>query len=444
MRIPYISGNNILRSFNVAFISLVLSYSLLAQVSIRDSIILSPSTNGFSVSSSTSGRVVTVRFTYGYCGGSASLFISGSPCNAYHQRQDGTTVTGNNPPQNGVATFSFVAYDYGSYSFDVELHNVPTCVSNGSSCTGVCPEYTSIGDQFGPPGGGSGRGGSYFNPDQDCVVNDPQPQLIDESSIVSLQDNSTYSWTDATGPHTSSVYLGCAFDTPGVGMIDLGLTYMFTRIPQVGPSPTSYYDPLSDIVIRPCKTAKSGGGMEWIFRVENIRIPIYESTCSPAGWVDLADGLNWNVLSANIHNCGEYLAVDKELNYFIAGTHNVNNPFGGPNAHHWFSPGVVKHEEQHRKDRFERVKERLNKEIFPLTYGMRAPVDPSSCAKAAVEGYQGNIHSNLQMGYSVASSDSIDDAKADKAAAPVYTDIQSNIKKWAKVQSWWKIMDGCH
>jgi len=269
----------------------------------------------------------------------------------------------------------------------------------------------------------------YQNSTSICIDNNPQPQKFDTSSVEIFHEGSSFSWMDKAGPHTVPVGDVCGINKPSPPFIDIGRTAILPQIPVGG---TALYLPLSDKSIVPCLDENN---QRWKFKVNNIRVPVFESVCFnqaiTEGWVDLKDGLDYPLLSQHIHECKDWQLIREWLDYYIIGTHNSTNkpPKVGK---YFFSPGIEKHEEQHRKDYIRKFDSLFTTNAFQKIFNRDAPKSQYSCAKSAVDAAKGDIQIDLFTSYDVGRNSNINLSAADEHASAKYIDIKKNIKWWVE------------
>ncbi len=390
---------------------------------------------------SSGAKTLYAVFTYNSNGCAASFKVDG-PCGFTQDSGPGTPGCIGTPCAGGApggkAEMTVIARDPGNYTFSVSSH--PYC---GAFQNEYYESISVTVDGVTTQSIGHYNASVTVTVNVNCDPQDLQPQTLSDNNFEFLSEGENFSWIDAQGiPRTVTVH-GCDFDPPDEpNAVDVGKTFVFPSIPPNGlPNVPPYYKPVSDRVIKACRTTIDGN-LVWKFSVDNIRIPIFESTCPRLGLIDIGDGTNSNNELNVINNCTAYAQVMSKLEFFINGTHNPNNVDPGFNI--YSLPAVVLHEQQHRKDYVELMKRKFNKLGFPALKTLQVSVSEAICANDAINQKTPLIDRLLEGTYVNTVDDIIDNTNADRAAKPFFETIRDRIKAWAINQPWWdEHKEGC-
>lgn len=293
--------------------------------------------------------------------------------------------------------------------------------------------------------------------DEEIVVCESSlSQSVDTLSFNLLRSNVLWTWFDRDGvPQAANVLDVCVYhqgsDHP------LGITKFLYKIPGIV---KDYYF-LDDLVIKSCLDQSDDTNQNWNFNIENLRIPIISDYCFDPTLIDLYDGSNTSILSANISDCKTYKEVIDLLDWFIVGPYSQQDDILASNF--VWSSGVRKHEDKHFFDKRTHIKNDLDtiafKEIRKIYRGIvdfpcpEDALDISAKARIKAEIRKGvNRGQNIKkiMGdqeivtlrgnkFIVPKSE----LEADRFASELYQTIKKNIYNWAKQQSWYINTENC-
>ena len=306
------------------------------------------------------------------------------------------------------------------------------------------------------------------------VCNNLQPQKFNDQgvgTIEKLQETSTWNWIDPVDgePKTASPGDGCMINPdPKV----LGITYLLEKI---GPYTSSLeaYRFLEDLKIKVCLDNSDPNNEKWRFSVNNFRVPIYEDLClthiQQQKAIDLKDGTDQSLLSQYIKNCSDFKLVMRTLDFYYIGPYS--QPCLAAPSQFIFSAGILAHEEKHFQDKKTAAIKEFDGLISPVLVTMDRPKKDYPCPEDALgpDHLSGTgtrtrseeIKALIQN--SIISATNLSPEKvpvicipkifpiftfvkqieldADVEARPTYKDIKENITNWARLQSWWNVLD---
>jgi hypothetical protein len=310
--------------------------------------------------------------------------------------------------------------------------------------------------------------------DEEIVVcNSFEPQKFDDPGIGIMEkliSNAPWSWIDplTKTPKNTDAGEGCNEGNSGK---DVGLTYVMSEVgPYSQSTPTVVYKLSDDILVETCLDEQNPNNKIWRFKIKNVRVPIFADVCSTfisnRNFIDLKDGNDYSLLSANINNCIDLKRVLSDIDW------DINSPYSHPCEVHpvryVFSAGIRAHELKHYNDIIEEVKKHLNEKTFPdlINKYYRLKADYNCPEDALNRPYVNNISmvqalreflfnydirtgANIKQrrGYEFVSCISAfpfpfmleykSEIDADKEAQRTYREIRSRILTWAKMQSWY-------
>ncbi len=447
----------------LSFLILLSSATLVAQVTIREKIIIDPKTaqhtspkvkphDQLQSITDTNGTIVTVKYYYRACEGFGIVRTVLSPCsNAYTDSSIGNTVHDVN--EQGCAILRFNVYDEGSYIFRGDRQfscpqsfpfSYPPCFLLDCSNDSIVVTDNRNNTFRSVPS--SRPTVNYTSPvGTECIVNNPQSQKFDTSSVEILHEGDSFTWIDNNEPRTVLVGDVCGLANVSQGDVLVGFEQMLTQIPinlQQSSVPI-YYPGLSGIDIAPCK---DGVNNKWYFNVRNLRVPIFQSICDSIiranGLIDLGDGTNYPLLSQIIFNCPDWYDLRKWIEYVRDRAHDstVAQPSNRVMrfSKYYFSSAILIHEAQHGRDQLDSLRTSIDS-AYTEIYGKAVSTLEYPCAKNAL-GAKYEILNILSRSYTNGASKPIDLANARRAAKPVYDQIIDNIKTWVKTH----IVPPCH
>ncbi|OQY72040.1 MAG: hypothetical protein B6D44_11000 [Ignavibacteriales bacterium UTCHB2] len=304
--------------------------------------------------------------------------------------------------------------------------------------------------------------------DEEIVVcnNYQQPKFEDVGTITVLGENDLWQWTDSQGiQQTTNTGNACNFK-PQLG--EFGKTYIMPKIGDFAPD-NLVYSLLDDTRVTVCQDKNNLTDPIWRYSVENLRVPIFRDHC-PAwainnDYVDLLDGTNADTLAKYINNCADYTKVMVALEWWWIGPYRQQGQ--DPPYKFYFSTGVIAHENIHVKQMKDGGTKyfpvgSIYKEMNNGSKGFRAlalykySAILAKCPEDALAAVQGTetmeerVKIQLDAALTIA-NDLVSligqdnqgrdksELEADELARPKYDEIRTNLKNWAKQQSWWCI-----
>jgi hypothetical protein len=334
----------------------------------------------------------------------------------------------------------------------IEAPIVKQCALDEPTYTTYWKGFTSVGDDC----------------DEEIVVcnNYQQPKFEDVGTITVLGENDLWQWTDSQGiQQTTNTGNACNFK-PQLG--EFGKTYIMPKIGDFAPD-NLVYSLLDDTRVTVCQDKNNLTDPIWRYSVENLRVPIFRDHC-PAwainnDYVDLLDGTNADTLAKYINNCADYTKVMVALEWWWIGPYRQQGQ--DPPYKFYFSTGVIAHENIHVKQMKDGGTKyfpvgSIYKEMNNGSKGFRAlalykySAILAKCPEDALAAVQGTetmeerVKIQLDAALTIA-NDLVSligqdnqgrdksELEADELARPKYDEIRTNLKNWAKQQSWWCI-----
>jgi hypothetical protein len=449
----------------LSFLILLSSATLVAQVKIKEKIVLAPNnaitTHAYDTSgiigtrkvrtlptlqsvTDTNGTIVTVKYYYRTCEGFGIVRITDSPCTAYHDSAVGNTVTDIN--QQGLAEFWFRAYDrldlkpYTIRAFPQFGPNqvIGTCfvLSNNDSIVVTDnrgthlrsdPGYTPY-VQYQPPAGSM------------CVDNNPQPQTFDPNSVEKYRDGEYFY---PGGNNLPYIVTGCPLPWDDPHNNTLGVTFMIRYMPNNLPPRQQTWNPVNNNTLKVCLDQAQN---RWHVKVQGLRIPIFSSSCI-RNYTDLGDGCNPAILSSQITSIDLYKMALRDIKWWWEGPYS--HPQGSHPERFAFRAGIEWHEDYHFSRDLASVVDSMSA-AFQRIYDALFPYAQYPCAKNTIEGARNTVNSELTQGWNaangrfgnnpweIAKNISQEDKDADKNARTEYDRIRVCITIWASTQSWYQ------
>jgi hypothetical protein len=265
-----------------------------------------------------------------------------------------------------------------------------------------------------------------------CSSENTSPQKFSNSNIEKYAQGSSFSWTDNNGAHSITVD-ACDFIFPGNNNDlpnRLGLTFLMPAINPKHQKPP-FYIPLSDKKVNVCLDVTDPNNPQWTFHFENIRIPIFCSTCSCPSYTEM--GGNESDWTQTIQDSITYKKAYKAMKWWVSGSYLQSGP---PPYNYTFKSIIQAHEDLHFADRSAAI-EKIFNEAFKDIYNDRVNLKDAPCPDDAMQKvFTYNTFLNTAFG-DAGTFVTRSELDTDIAAATPRGVILTQLERWAMKQSWY-------